>query len=996
MSFPPIRLKPLLYLIILSLPAAPWLPAQTPTPTPPVDTDGDGVPDHQDGWPEHKQLSSPRVPEFQYVVVNFGPGIGYGINNRGDVVGEGINANGEREAILWRLGQPPTFLGFLTQDQNVIRRSTAWGINDAQQITGGSTYTWDPDVLGEYPNPPTYPMWDYNWAVHTFLWQTGVMTGLNDLSFGQSTNSNYPDPTNKLTSEGIGINREGVIVGYSHTNATAVSTGWAWHVGYDAAHALKFNGNAPIDLGIAPADSNSYTNAINDHGAIVGSGDYGQSAFFQVNGQTQVIAPAPGFSFASGLNNLDHVVGSSNNSLAFIWVPTSTLPENERIIDLTAMDLAEGVSHAIAFAINDRDQIVGSGDGAALLWQNGKLHRLNDVISFHPDLYLMNARAINQGGMIVANAALYDEGGVILLIPNELMVDANNDGKMSFTNAAVHNKDKTKKHSPYQFWVNDDRDEGDNDVPVEGLVDWTKDVIDQKRDLEDFARLWISFKGLTDLVKSPGVQLQLEWQPNDGTLPWRPAEGNPAIKLFPAAEPDGGRKYLDKNNWAETQSSTPYNATYGLVRRDFPLVLPLTQAGLGTLTEEQPNLYFLFEGVARGKGRLVLKLLKNSQTLAEYPPLYLDIKDVKDMYERWTVGDVTEPNTSVVSSLDYQVWPTTTATQDLGPSLRPLPAPTTDAERDYILLVHGWNTSPFDKGCTGNTAFKRLFWQGFRGRFGLFRWPTFHFEGNVPPIHHFDASEHRAWASSLGLLSLINQFNAGPFAGRVRIIAHSMGNVVVSEALRRSQAGQIVHTYIASQAAISAHCFDATTTLMTFRPNLGPTTPDVYGYYWQDGATSQPHEWQGEGRASYMHTDHLLGKAGRYFNYYNDRDRALDWPLWQLDQQTKPDLDYGYAYSGASSSRGFYRDPGYGATWLTFPTDRYEIFAWAAESRSYALGAQYVKGVVLASHGANVDLKGAPFNYGDTRKFHSAQFADTNAQRRDYWERILDSCGLLE
>lgn len=76
---------------------------------------------------------------------------------------------------------------------------------------------------------------------------------------------------------------------------------------------------------------------------------------------------------------------------------------------------------------------------------------------------------------------------------------------------------------------------------------------------------------------------------------------------------------LDKNEWAETQSSTPFNTTYGLVRRDFPLVLPLTQAALGALTEQQPNLYFLFEGVARGKGRLVLKLLKNGQTVAEYP-----------------------------------------------------------------------------------------------------------------------------------------------------------------------------------------------------------------------------------------------------------------------------------------------------------------------------------------------------------------------------------------
>ena len=80
--------------------------------------------------------------------------------------------------------------------------------------------------------------------------------------------------------------------------------------------------------------------------------------------------------------------------------------------------------------------------------------------ALRPNLYFANATAINQSGMIVANTASDEEGEVLLLVPNELMVDANNDGKMSFTNAGVHNKDKTKRHAPYQFWVNDDRDEG--------------------------------------------------------------------------------------------------------------------------------------------------------------------------------------------------------------------------------------------------------------------------------------------------------------------------------------------------------------------------------------------------------------------------------------------------------------------------------------------------------------------------------------------------------
>jgi hypothetical protein len=927
-------------------------------------------------------------------VIRLGPGTGYAVNNLGDVVGQGESDNGGPEAILWRLGQQPMFLGYLTQDQTLYRWSIAWGINDARQICGSSTFSWDLNVSGDYPEPPTYPVWSYTSSVHAFLWQNGMMTELSDLSFGQPVNTNAPDPTGKGYSDGHAINRYGVIVGKSETDLFTQNIGYTWHLVHGPGHPVKFNGIAPIDLGIAASDVDSEAWAINERGAIAGGWQGDEAAFFQFSGQTQFFALPGGSTQATGLNNLDHVVGVMGGSLnAFIWVPTSSLPENERFIDLGPMSLEADLRYTDADAINDRDEIVGSGSfGFAgvrepLLWQNGKVHRLNDVIGARLNVPLLSAPAISQNGMIVANTGAAGGGEAFLLVPDELMVDANNDGKMSFTNAAVHDKDRTKQHAPYQFWVNDDRDEGDDDVPVDGLPDWTKNVIDRERGLEDFTRLWIGFKGLTDLVKSAGIQLQLEWQPDDGGTTWRPADGNPAIKLFPAAEPDGGRKYLDKRNGEEAQIQPPHNTAYGIVRRDFPLLLSLTPGALDNLTEEQPNLYLLFEGVARGKGRLVLKLLKNGQPLGEYPPLYMEIKDVKDMYERWTVGDVTQPNRTISSSIDYQIWPSDTPEQEFGISGSPMPAPTREEEKDYILMVHGWNTSPFDKACTGDTAFKRLFWQGFNGRFGLFRWPTFFYTSHVPPPHHFDASEQRAWASSVGLLNLIAQLNSRPFAGRVRLTGHSMGNIVASEALRRSQNGPVVHTYIASQAAMSAHCYDATIPPMEFAFGTGPTTPDVYASYWQDGAASQPHQWLQENRPSYMHPNYMHGKAEQYFNYYNRLDFAL--ATWEVDQQSKPDDSYKYIRQGSPPTVGFRRKVGPNVTWLTFPSDTYEIFAWAAESQSIALGALPAHGVFAENGRANVNLGVAPFNYGLAPKFHSGQFRDSNARRNDYWRSLL-------
>jgi hypothetical protein len=201
---------------------------------------------------------------------------------------------------------------------------------------------------------------------------------------------------------------------------------------------------------------------------------------------------------------------------------------------------------------------------------------------------------------------------------------------------------------------------------------------------------------------------------------------------------------------------------------------------------------------------LVITLYKDDQKVGEYPPIYFELKDVKDMYERWTAGDVAAANVGIASPLDYQQWPATTAT--LMNSSPVFPSET----QDYVLWVHGWNMSPFDKDSYSDTAFKRLFWQGYRGRFGTFRWPTFYFTGSIPPVHHFDASEQRAWASSSALLGLLQHLNGDVYGGKVHVMAHSLGNVVMGEALRQAPAGQVVvHTYVASQAAMSAHCYDA-------------------------------------------------------------------------------------------------------------------------------------------------------------------------------------------
>jgi hypothetical protein len=85
----------------------------------------------------------------------------------------------------------------------------------------------------------------------------------------------------------------------------------------------------------------------------------------------------------------------------------------------------------------------------------------------------------------------------------------------------------------------------------------------------------------------------------------------------------------------------------------------------------------------------------------------------------------------------------------------------------------------------------------------------------------------------------------------------------------------------------------------------------------------------------------------------------------------------------------------HGVTALDFPDDRYEIFSFAAESWSYALGQRGDTAGVFKPIDA-VNLNGPPlnFDFGEEHKGHSAQFRSTIQKRWKYWTQAMDDMGL--
>lgn len=367
-----------------------------------------------------------------------------------------------------------------------------------------------------------------------------------------------------------------------------------------------------------------------------------------------------------------------------------------------------------------------------------------------------------------------------------------------------------------------------------------------------------------------------------------------------------------------------------------------------------------------------LQILDNNQNTLADTTSYIEIKDIKEMYERWTVGD---QGTNAP-------WSTArVALEDLPPGVAggfQYPYTSSDSEMPYILHVHGWNMEQYDKDRFGESMFKRLYWQGYGGRFGIFRWPTMAnfpgqaFSDEAWDLNNFDKSEYNAWLSGVPLRKLLMELNA-KYPGQVRLSAHSMGNIAAGEALRTNT--PLVAVYIAMQAAVPSGAYWLAAPFRAIPTIYFDGTSELYRYY-PVFAPPDPYFSFAAGAADYV-------------NFYNESDWALN--LWLTDQNLKPDDTLGYSFE--SSTNTFLQFRGSPSQRiLTVPANAYELFAFSVEGQCWALGSQPgVAGVFTT--GRQLDLDAA-FAFGDAHKGHSAQFRSTNMKRAAFWETFSTRMGV--
>jgi pimeloyl-ACP methyl ester carboxylesterase len=540
----------------------------------------------------------------------------------------------------------------------------------------------------------------------------------------------------------------------------------------------------------------------------------------------------------------------------------------------------------------------------------------------------------------------------VMLIPAELAVDANRDGVITQSNDPINDpalSDQTSKTKPFRFWSNDD-DDGAGSVGAEGVPATRHDnqdaIISNNRDLEDFARLQLYIGGLQDSFTGANPPLKL-------ALKWKSITGTPKVRLF--KQPDGQNgsdDYVRTDAAADTIRQAVAQNTPILV--DGATAVDVPASYLSTLTQTNGKIYTVFEGVGEGKGQLTLVIKKADGTeIGEGPGVWLDIKNIKAMYNG----------------------PGTTFTK---------PA---DEQRQAIVFVHGWNMSPEGSRNFAETAFKRLWHRGYKGRFTYFRWNTNYSNifDNVPVIGEaidgyladYNGSERVAWQSGAALKAVIDALPAGYSRN---LMAHSMGNIVAGSALL---SGMTVNNYALLQAAVPASCYDDRDLLK--QPQSQRTYVGINVTLWENATPDD--DPVAETRAL-AYRGRLTGNRGNLINFYLPNDDATVY-AWELNNDKfKPALNYGYTRGSPpvlGGQQALWKQIGNGGSaYQVRLTDPLEAMPFADASWSKVVGAESRTGGAITE---SFNLNSSPLLF-DTE--HSAEFNRNIQQLKPFYDELLN------
>ena len=388
----------------------------------------------------------------------------------------------------------------------------------------------------------------------------------------------------------------------------------------------------------------------------------------------------------------------------------------------------------------------------------------------------------------------------ITVIDPHYEVDRSRDTDHQVTDAGL---DLTNTDHEMRFWLNNGNNGSEFTNNPEGQNDGDEERIKNTRSLDNFERMRIVATGCGIEINKffPTVRLYARWVDEP--------KHNLRLSLFPCRDPNLGITYLTDESAATTQARACLRLTSDeAIEGTFEYLLPeksmndyvngddLRYPALWCATAGPKNRgWRVNEPLIREKARLGMvvhwKIQGTWRKAAWYRHLHLSLSDIRASLVHWSAGDA-ETTSSSFPTPSLSVM---TDAQPPGDRFYGVQDPdvvgTLEKKDSGLLFVHGYRMPTWERRDFPNTHFKRLYWQRYGGSMGMFSWPTEYWAnpivGGILAPQNYDRSEFQARRSGAMVLagnlpSFIDQMGVLP--SRFTVMAHSMGNVVVSEAMR--------------------------------------------------------------------------------------------------------------------------------------------------------------------------------------------------------------------
>ncbi|MDO6762038.1 hypothetical protein [Agarivorans sp. 1_MG-2023] len=426
----------------------------------------------------------------------------------------------------------------------------------------------------------------------------------------------------------------------------------------------------------------------------------------------------------------------------------------------------------LAFGENEL-QLIISPDGKITFPQSS----LDYLSQLEPDNYLSLRLYLNEDSQNI----LWDYA----FLPFGLVTDMNNDGHIITTPDSDHPIDTNNRiDNPLLMWVNDnfDSQRGEDDrLPLDN----SDSVVNGMHDLIDFFPIYLDVASALERFPASEHNYSLQQAQSAfnffGDITSNTIEPtNVELELKPnvfLTHPPTAEQY------AEAELKT-INELGVIINEEF---ISRIGQGLGGViyleATTASNYHTPFE--------LVLNITQKSDNKnVATSSIWINAAKVQNMFRHANLRNVPNP----VMNGDQLGLPDTGIAAPPG-------YPDSRSQNEYFVFLHGYNVDPDEAGDWHSDIFKRTYRFGFKGKFMGVTWV-----GDTGEDYH--KAVYNAFNTSQYLPAAIQQKT--PNASSTYIAAHSLGNVVVSNAI--SHQGLAVDKYFLFNAAVPIEAYDASQT----------------------------------------------------------------------------------------------------------------------------------------------------------------------------------------